>query len=117
MMRGINWVIANGLMATVLWLGGYRDVVWAKNVFLFMVWVTFFLSIACLIAKEARQKLFDKGPSVPTRVAATYDTLVVLAIAALGWFFLATIYAIASCVEYIIFAVPPEDEDVCKEGK
>lgn len=98
-MRAIRWAVLNGVFAGMLWFGLVEGMQGAKNVGLFMAWMTSVFSIFAL-TEEGAAAVAKHERSVP----AVFDVCFDMAIAGLLVWFGAWATGIAYTIQIVILA-------------
>ena len=93
MRRVVKWVIVNTAMLLLLWAGLVQGIEGARNIALFLVWLSFFTSLACFSDKLIAE-VGTRGRSVPRIVDAIFDVTVLSMLVWHGCFVSGIAYAI-----------------------
>lgn len=92
--RVTEWIILNGVIAYFAYIGFVNDIQYAENLFKFVIWFSFVVTLLCVISEEVTTKLNKKGKAVPRIMSLGYDMAIALFLASLGMFFYATLVVI-----------------------
>ena len=101
--RFVSWLVVNSLYVWVVYLGLFKDIVWAGNIIKFLVGLWFFALIVTVGNKEARGRVREKGSPVPRYVSIALSTAIITCFAAFGWFFIATISTINALLKDSVY--------------
>ena len=92
------WVAINGGMAAAMWYGIVENVDGARNVFMFMVWLSFVASLF-LMSEEMQKHIKKRGRSVPRWMSVPYDIAVTMFMVWFGLWWSGAAYCIASLMQ------------------
>lgn len=106
--RTIVWIVFNGFIAWSAWQGVFNHVEWTQNLFKFLVWLNFVMTILLFIgysaSVEIKEKVHETGMSVPTSVSMVYDLLLAGSLAAAGWFCYSALIVIQGFMQVGIYS-------------
>lgn len=86
--NALIWFLTNGFLVGLLVLGGFYGKTWAGNIFSFLCVVFFVLNF--LVALLPNQQIKGDKRSIPDAISVPLNLFVVLTLAGLGWFVLAS---------------------------
>ena len=96
MVKILKWIILHALMMACLCWGMFRDVEWAQNIVVFMVWLNLFVVLLVLSIKDCRAKVRKERGNIPKWAHIAYDVVFIVILAAFGWFVAAAAYTVSS---------------------
>lgn len=105
MNRKLRWFLINSIVPALLWVGVVRQVAFAANLTVFVMWahllMGLYIFIPTVITHAMKEHRLDaslasawKGHSVPLWLDFTYDCGIVVLLAGMGWFFCAALYTV-----------------------
>lgn len=106
--KPIRWLIINGAMGYLLYLGLWGGSNAALNIALFVTWATIFLSVfyPAAIEKASIEDCQKLTRSVPAWLDLTFDLVVCCAFASQGRFITASFWLIQMlCLQYSFYRV------------
>jgi len=119
MVKILKWIIFHALMMACLYWGMFRDVEWARNIVVFMVWLNLFVVLLVLSIKDCRVKMRDERGNIPQWAHIAYDVVTIVILAAFGWFVTAAAYAVSSflCLGILFGDLKTDTTDQAAEQK
>ncbi len=102
-MRAFQWGVMNGMMWAGAYWGLYLGQEWAKNILMFLVWVSAVTSTLASFNSKVKEELQSRGPCVPRPVAIVADIVLMIVLAGYGRFFSAVAMLFSISAESSIF--------------
>lgn len=96
-MKAIRWALINGCFALALWFGFVEGVAGAKNVAMFLAWLSAVLGMFCA-TDAAVEELRKKPRSVPQGVNTALDVAVAIFLVWFGAWLTAIAYTIGHSI-------------------
>ena len=110
MERFASWFVVNSLYVWIVYLGVFKDVIWAGNIIKFVVGLWLAAILVTIGNKEKRDRVRVKGAPVPRYVSAILSAAIITCFAAFGWFFIATISTVNALLKDSIYFGDWKDE-------
>jgi hypothetical protein len=101
--RAVMWMMCNGVLLYLAFLGLLREVAWAENIVLFVVYtMTVFM---CFVAYHppTRKEIRKKGRSVPWWLSVLSDLCLLFMLVSVGRFFTGAVLVWQMMCEHGIF--------------
>ena len=102
-MRQLKWVLIHVALAYLLYAWTMEGVEWAENIYKFVVWLNFIVSIMLIYLKEARERTRKNGRSVHRYISHWYDVLSLTLLVGFGSIFYGVIYLLSTILQIYIF--------------
>lgn len=99
-MNSIKSLAINCLIIALLWIGLVEGVDGARNLGLFVVWVSIVLSFFVLVFDDVRNELVKKGASVPRSISVPTDFFIIGILAWTGYAVTAAFFFFAWAIVY-----------------
>jgi len=101
--RRFFWVLINISFAIAFYGGYFKGIEWLANIFKFFFWFNVISTISCYLSDDAKNRMREKGRAVPRFVTIFYDLSIIIVLAALGKFVLASFWMLQMGAEQSIY--------------
>ena len=103
-MRAIKWTLFNGAICACAWVGYVEGNEYCVNAFSFFSVVSFVFGVLSLLASEkTKDKVRERGRSVPAAVSGLSDLFLVVICAAFGHWFYAAAWLVSMTGDVAIY--------------
>ncbi len=102
--RVFRWLAIQGAFGASAYFGIFRHIEWCDNIFVFISWLNAILLTFAVFADEVKKTMTDPGRPVPRWLSVTFDISVILSLAAVGRFGMASLWAWQASCEIAVYA-------------
>jgi hypothetical protein len=102
----LKWFLLNGSFLYIVYLALYEQITWAENVTMFFSHVFVFGLLMYSIVAAIDEKIkaeYRENKNVPVKFDIAIDTILIIAFAAHGWFYFATLFFVQMLLSGITF--------------
>jgi len=110
-MKLLRYVLVNGLFASCLYFGAYKGVSGAANIAMFIVWLSFVVSMFAPV-KEVAVEISNETRPVPVCVDVGFDIAMTISMLWCGWVVSAIVYFIHM---FLLHIGRVRGAELCKE--
>lgn len=112
--RALQWTGVTGAMMWFGYDGWFNEVEWEWNIYRFMFWLTVVITFFVMISKDIQKSIRERGRSVPAALDIATDVVQIVALAAVGKFWMAGFWTFHAMMYNAVFT-RKEEEKKCEE--